>query len=163
MNLFTLTTDLHRWCKWQSPLRFDKTAQGKKKIFQLISKKKMAITRDFINPIMKNVPLKTRPTGYLGAVVMASIAAINPKSYFTQPYIGAISWLILSLWFYNENPLHMVRPKPGKKALITDNPKWYQTFKALLWGMLFNPIPMFFIYLVMLVLARATAKTFSFL
>ena len=123
----------------------------------------MAITRDFINPIMKNVPLKARPNGYLGAVVMAAIAAINPKSYFTQPYIGAISWLILSWWFFNQNPMGSVRPAEGKKSLITGNPKWYQTLKALFWGMLFNPIPMFFIYLTMLVMARATAKTFSFL
>lgn len=113
-----------------------------------------------LNPIMKNVPLGARPKGYRGAPVVAFIAAINPLSYFTKPYIGAMVWLILSWWFYNENPMGMVRPtKPGRTAWVKGNPKWYQTLKSLGWGLLFNFIPMFFIYLVMLVIARASART----
>lgn len=122
----------------------------------------MAITRDFINPIMKSVPHSTRPKGFIGAVVMAFIAAINPKSYFTQPYFGAVCWLIMSWWFYNVNPLHMIRPRDSATAtLISGNPKWYQTFKSLFWGMIFNFIPMFCLYLIMLVLARVDAKIFA--
>lgn len=108
---------------------------------------------------MKNVPLKTRPKGYRGAPVMAFIAAINPKAHFTKPYIGAFVWLILAWWFYNENPIGMIRPKKaGQTTLIKDNPKWYQTFKSLAWALVFNFIPMFFIYLVMLIVARATSR-----
>ncbi len=122
----------------------------------------MAITRDFINPIMKNVPAGARPKGFIGAPVMAFIAAINPKSNFTQPYFGAFSWLILSWFFYNISPLGMVRPSdPNKKTLISGNPKWYQIVKSLIWGFVFNFIPMFFFYSILLILARVDAKIFA--
>lgn len=119
----------------------------------------MAITRDFINPIMKNTPNGMRPKGFVGAIPMAFIAAINPKSYFTQPYIGAICWLVVAWWFYNKNPLGMVRPRTAK-PLIAGNPMWYQTLKSLTWGFVFNFIPLFFIYLTMLIFARLNAKFF---
>lgn len=122
----------------------------------------MAITRDFINPIMKNVPYSTRPQGFLGAVVMAFIAAINPKSYFTQPYFGAVCWLIMAWWFYNVNPLQMIRPRNSTTpTLIHGNPQWYQTVKSLFWGLVFNFVPMFFFYFILLVLARIDAKAFA--
>lgn len=118
----------------------------------------MAITRDFINPIMKNVPYKTRPNGYLGAIPMAAIAAINPKSYFTAPYIGAICWMIMVWWCYNANPLKLIRPEASNSSLISGNPGWYQFIKSLIMGLLLNPFPMFFIYLFLLVVARVDAQ-----
>lgn len=118
----------------------------------------MPIVRDWINPIMKNVPYGTRPNGYLGAIVMAAIAAINPKSYFTKPYIGAFCWLVMSWWSYNQNPLKLIRPPAERPSFISGNPRWYQTIKALLVGLLLNPIPMFFIYALMLVIVRLDAR-----
>ena len=117
----------------------------------------MAITRDFLNPIMKSVPFRARPKGFIGALVVALIASINPMSYFIKPYIGAVTWLILSWWFFNDNPNGMIRPKTDatkkpKKTLIKGNPGWYQIIKSLLWGMIFTFIPLFFIYLVLKVL-----------
>ena len=89
----------------------------------------------------------------LYCLLVALIAAINPLSYFTTPYIGIVSWLILSWWFYNVNPLSTVRPKNTNRW----NPGWWQTLKSLFWGMLFNPIPMFLIYMVILFIARFDA------
>lgn len=123
----------------------------------------MAITRDFLNPILKHAPQGARPKRTWGALVVALLAALNPMSYFTKPYIGAICWMILAWWFYNENPYGLIRPKkPGQVTLITGNPKWYQTTKSLLWGLAFNFVPLFFIYLVMLLLARLDSKALTF-
>ena len=49
---------------------------------------------------------------------MAFIAAINPKSYFTQPYFGAVCWLIMAWWFYNVNPLQMIRPRNSTTPIL---------------------------------------------
>ena len=117
----------------------------------------MVFTRDFLNPIMKNVPYNTRPDGYLGAGVMAFIAAINPKSMFTQPYFGLISWFIVSWWIYNKNFFELIRSST-RRAFINGNPKWYQILKSLLFGLVLNPILMFIFYLILLVIARTEAK-----
>jgi len=115
--------------------------------------------RDFLNPIMKTVPLTTRPRGYVGGLLVALIAAINPISYFTRPYFGAIVWLIMAWWFYNVNPLGLIRPRnPERKTLFAGNPLWYQFFKSLLWGFIFTPIPMFVLYYLLLVFARTLSK-----
>lgn len=122
----------------------------------------MAITRDFINPILKHAPQGLRPNSMLGGLLVAFLAALNPLGYLTKPYIGLISWLIMSWWFYNENPRGLIRPtKEGRKTLVKGNPKWYQTTKSLLWALVFNFIPLFFIYAVMLVVARLDAKSLS--
>lgn len=119
----------------------------------------MPITRDWINPILKNAPKGIRPRGYLGGALVALLAALNPFSYFTRPYFGAVSWLILTWWFYNENPMGIIRPRdPEKKTLFKGNPKWYQTIKSFGYGLLFNPIPMFTLYFILLVLSRIDAK-----
>jgi hypothetical protein len=123
----------------------------------------MAISRDFLNPIMKHAPKGLRPARTWGAIVVAFFAALNPLSNFTKPYIGAITWIMLSWWFYNENPYGVIRPKKqGQQTLVKGNPKWYQTTKSLLWGLAFNFIPLFFVYLVMLLLARLDAKALTF-
>jgi hypothetical protein len=123
----------------------------------------MAITRDFLNPILKHAPKGARPARTWGALVVALLAAINPVSYFTKPYIGAIVWMILSWWFYNENPYGLIRPKkPDQPTLVEGNPKWFQTTKSLLWALVFNFVPLFFIYLVMLLLARLDSKAITF-
>lgn len=123
----------------------------------------MAITRDFLNPIMKHAPMGMRPARTWGAIVVAFLAAINPLSNFTKPYIGAISWMILAWWFYNANPYGLIRPKKAnQKTLIKDNPKWYQNTKSLVWGMAFNFVPLFFIYLVLLLAARIDSKALTF-
>ena len=123
----------------------------------------MAITRDFINPILKHAPLGMRPTRMWGAIVVAFFAALNPMSFFTKPYIGAVTWIILAWWFYNKNPFGLIRPRTeGKKTLIKGNPKWYQTTKSGFWSLLFTFIPLFFIYLTLLIFARLDAKTLTF-
>ncbi len=126
-----------------------KKTETKKKI-------KMVFTRDYLNPIMNTVPYKTRPNGYFGALPMAAIAAINPKSYFISPFFGVICWIILTWWAYNRNPLGLVRP--SGPSLITGNPTWYQTLKSLIIGFVLTPFPIFVLYLVLLVIARATAN-----
>ena len=114
----------------------------------------MVMMRDFLNPILKNVPYSTRPPKTMGAFLVAIIAAINPVSYFTRPYMGAVMWLILSWWFYKRNPYNMVR-NPDRPASME---WWRQVLKALSWGMLFNFVPMFFIYSFILIVARLHAK-----
>jgi hypothetical protein len=112
-------------------------------------------TRDLLSPILQNVPkAAARVPGITGGLLVALIAAINPLSYFTSPYIGIVSWLILSWWFYNKNPLSIVRTTNAAKW----NPGWWQTTKSLFWGLLLNPIPMFFIYTMILFIARFDAK-----
>ena len=123
----------------------------------------MAIIRDFLNPILKHAPMGLRPARTWGAIVVAFLAAINPISYFTKPYIGAICLMILAWWFYNDNPYGLIRPRnPGTETLIKGNPKWYQTTKSFLWAFAFNFIPLFFIYLVLLLLARLDSKSLNF-
>lgn len=119
----------------------------------------MPIIRDWVNPIMRRAPKGIRPSGYLGALLVALFAALNPLSYFTQPYFGAVSWLVLAWWFYNENPAGLIRPTdPKKTTLIKKNPVWYQRVKSLGFGLLFNPIPMFFLYSLLLIIARVNSK-----
>lgn len=114
-----------------------------------------ATTRDFLIPILNNVPTSaTQVNGVLGGLLVALIAAINPLSYFTTPYIGLVSWIIMTWWFYNINPLNMIKTSTFKGW----NPTWWQTIKAAIWGLIFNPVPMFFIYAVILFIARFDAK-----
>jgi len=122
----------------------------------------MVIARDFLNPILKHAPMGARPARTWGAIVVAFLAAINPLSYFTKPYIGAISLMILAWWFYNENPYGLIRPKKtATQTLVKGNPRWYQTTKSFLWALVFNFIPLFFIYVVFLLLARLDSKTLN--
>ena len=75
-----------------------------------------------------------------------------------------MSWLVLAWWFYHENPAGLIRPTdPEKGTLIKENPMWYQTFKSISFGMLFNPIPMFFLYFLLLIVARVDSKFIKFI
>ena len=113
------------------------------------------MTRDLLIPVLNNVPMAaTRVPGVFGAMLVALIAAINPISYFTSPYIGLVCWLIMTWWFYNVNPLHMIQSKNPNSW----NPVWWQTLKAAFWGLLFTPVPMFFIYCMILFIARLDAR-----
>lgn len=114
-----------------------------------------AATRDFLNPIIKSVPASAASVpGIFGGLLVALIAALNPVSYFTKPYIGLISWLVLMWWFWNVNPLNLIRPANTSRW----NPGWWQLLKTAFWGLICNPVPMFFIYLTMLSVARIDAK-----
>ena len=113
------------------------------------------MTRDLLKPVLNNVPMAaTRISGIPGGMLVAFIAAINPLSYFTAPYIGLVSWMIMSWWFWNVNPLHLIQPSDTTKW----NPNWCQIFKACFLGLLFNFIPLFFIYAVIIFIARFDAK-----
>jgi hypothetical protein len=117
-----------------------------------------ATTRDFLIPVLNNVPMSiTRVPGIPGGLLVALIAAVNPMSWFTKPYIGLVSWMIMCWWFYNINPLHIVKPKDPKRW----NPMWWQILKCGFWGLLFNFIPMFFIYATIIFIARFDAKLTS--
>jgi len=120
------------------------------------SKSRMpATTRDLLIPVLQNVPMSaTRVPGPLGTLLVSFIAAVNPLSYFTSPYIGLVSWIILGWWFYNVNPLNLIRPRNEQRW----NPMWWQIFKCAFWGLLFNPIPMFLLYTMILFIAKFDAR-----
>lgn len=113
------------------------------------------MTRDLLLPILNNVPMSvTRVPGIPGGLLAAFVAAINPLSYFTSPYIGLVTWIIMSWWIWNINPLHVIKPSdPNRK-----NPAWWQILKSAFFALLVNFIPLFFIYAVILLIARFDAK-----
>lgn len=96
----------------------------------------MVIIRDLLNPILKHAPINARPSRMIGAVVVAFLAAINPSSFFTKPYYGAICWMILAWWFFNTNPLGVIRPRDSTKKntcqrkpeLVSNNKKLHLGF-----------------------------------
>lgn len=113
------------------------------------------MTRDLLKPILNNVPMSvTRIPGIPGELLVSLIAAINPLSYFTSPYIGLVSWLIMGWWFWNSNPLHVIKPTNTSRW----NPMWWQILKSAFFGLLFNFIPVFFIYATIMFIARFDAR-----
>lgn len=113
----------------------------------------MSSVRNMLTSIFKSVPMATRQKGLLGGFLVALIAALNPMSYFRKPYLGAIVWIVMVWWFLRSNPLHLVRPRDPEKW----NPSWWQFVKALFFGLLFTPIPMFFINCAILFTAKFDA------
>lgn len=113
-----------------------------------------ALTRDFVNPILKHMPVSVRKPGFLGGLLISLVAAVNPLSWFTKPYIGAICWIIMAWWVWNVNPFGLITPK-GKEET---QPKWWKTLKTLFVSFFYTPIPLFFIYALILSVARFDAK-----
>ena len=112
-----------------------------------------ALTRDFVNPILKFAPASLRKPGFPSGLLISLVAAINPLTYFTRPYIGAVCWAIMAWWVWNVNPFGLITPK-GKET----QPGWWKFLKTMLLSLFYTPIPVFFIYALILSVARFDAK-----
>jgi hypothetical protein len=112
-----------------------------------------ALTRDFVNPILKHMPVSVRKPGFPGGLLISLVAAVNPMSWFTKPYIGAIIWIVVFWWVWNRNPFGLITPKGKEKQ-----PGWWKTMKTFFLSAFYTPIPLFFIYALILSVARFDAK-----
>lgn len=107
--------------------------------------------RTALNPILKFAPLKYRVGGYGSGIIMAGLTAANPLTWFTKPYWGLVTWMIVAWWFYKANPRGLIRD--GERFSV------WSGLKALIFGAVLNIVPLTLVYAAIMALARADAKS----
>lgn len=115
----------------------------------------MVSNYSLVRPILTGMPNFFKSNSMMGMITMAMYASIMPWTSFIPPFYGLFTFFIMFLWHYNSDPFGFVY-----KYKTPENDQGSGTYlmRGLLITFLTNWIPLFFVYLFILLFVNFKLK-----